>query len=120
MPEKDIARLQSVQNFLARVATKAPRFSRSVPILKRLLNDAQKILHSTNLSRFVVPRIKTKTGSSAFSISGPALLVQDSYVKNRVNPPLIATEIILLPNVLFIILEQHIKSHIASVLWEIG
>ena len=36
MLEKDIARLQRVQNCLARVVTKAPRFSRSVPILKRL------------------------------------------------------------------------------------
>ena len=36
MPEKNIARLQRVQNCLARVVTKAPRFSRSVPILKRL------------------------------------------------------------------------------------
>ena len=36
MPEKDIARLQRVQNCLARVVTKAPRFSRSVPILKQL------------------------------------------------------------------------------------
>ena len=36
MPEKDIARLQRVQNCLARVVTKAPRFSRPVPILKRL------------------------------------------------------------------------------------
>ena len=36
MPEKDIARLQRVQNCLARVVTKAPRFSHFVPILKRL------------------------------------------------------------------------------------
>ena len=36
MPEKDIARLQHVQNCLARVVTKAPRFRRSVAILKRL------------------------------------------------------------------------------------
>ena len=36
MPEKDIARLQHVQNCLARVVSKASRFSRSVPILKRL------------------------------------------------------------------------------------
>ena len=36
MPEKDIARLQRIQNCLARVVTKAPRFSRSVPILKQL------------------------------------------------------------------------------------
>ena len=31
-----------------------------------------KYLHSTNSNKFVVPRIKTKTGSRAFSISGPA------------------------------------------------
>ena len=36
MPEKDIAKLQRVQNCLARVITKAHQFSRSVPILKRL------------------------------------------------------------------------------------
>ena len=36
MPEKDIARLQRFQNCLARVVTKAPRFSRSTPVLKRL------------------------------------------------------------------------------------
>ena len=35
MPENDISRLQRAQNCLARVVTKAPRFSRSVPILKR-------------------------------------------------------------------------------------
>ena len=101
MPEKDIARS------LAREVTKAPRFSRSVPILKRLhclpvkfrihfkicaitfrtLKDNQpayladllvwpkcsKDLRSTNSNRFVVYRISTKTGSGAFSISGPAL-----------------------------------------------
>ena len=107
MPDKDIARLQRVQNCLARVVTKAPRFSLSVPILKRLhwlpvkfrihfkictvtfrtLTENQpayladlvnrpkcsKYLRSTNSNRFVAPRIKTKTGSRAFSISGPAL-----------------------------------------------
>ena len=107
MPEKDIARLQRVQNCLARVVTKAPIFSRSVPILKRLhwlpvkfrihfkicaitfrsLKENQpayladllvwlkcsKYLRSTNSNGFVVPRIKTKIGSRAFSISGPAL-----------------------------------------------
>ena len=89
------------------MVTKAPRFSRSTPILKRLhwlpvkfrihfkicaitfqtLKDNQstyladllvcpkcsKYLRSTNSNRFVVPRIKTKTGSRAFSISGLAL-----------------------------------------------
>ena len=107
MPEKDISRLHRVQNCLARVVTNAPRFSRSVPVLKRLhwlpvkfrihfkicaitfrtlkenqpayLDDllvrpkCSKYLSSINLNRFVVPRIKTKTGARAFSISGPAL-----------------------------------------------
>ena len=36
MPENDIAKLQRVQNCLARVVRKCPRFSHSVPILKRL------------------------------------------------------------------------------------
>ena len=36
IPEKDNARLQRIQNCLARVVTKAPRFSCSAPILKRL------------------------------------------------------------------------------------
>ena len=103
MPEKDIARLQRVQNCLARVVTKAPRFSsysktttlascqirihfKICAINFRTLKDNQpaylvdvlvwpecsKYLHSTNSNKFVVPRIKTKTGSRAFSISGPA------------------------------------------------
>ena len=38
-------------------------------------------------------------------------IVQDSYVKNRVNPPLIATEMIPAPIVSEIMLEQHTKSH---------
>ena len=114
MPEKDIARLQRVQNCLARVVTKAPRFSRSILILKRLhwhpvklrihfkicaityrtLKENQpaylvdllvwpkclKYLRSTNSNRFVVPRIKTKTGPRAFSISGPALWSVCQYV----------------------------------------
>ena len=99
------ARLQRVQNCLAKVVTKAPppRFSRSVPILKQLhwlpvrfrihfnictiffrtliynqpayLADllarpkCSKYLRSINSNTFVVPRIKT--GSRAFSISGP-------------------------------------------------
>ena len=36
MPENDIARLQRIQNCHARVVSKAPRFSRSIPLLKRL------------------------------------------------------------------------------------
>ena len=107
MPDKDVARLHRVHNCLARGVIKAPRFSRSISILKRLhwlpvkfrihfkicattfrtLKDNQpayladllvlpkcsKYLRSTNSNRFVAPRIKTKTGSRAFSISDPAL-----------------------------------------------
>ena len=102
IPEKDIVRFQRVQNCLARVVTKAPRFSRSFLILKRLhwlsvkfrihfkicaitfrtLKDNQlayladllvrpkclKYLRSTNSNRFVVPRIKTQTGSRASNL----------------------------------------------------
>ena len=112
MPENDIARLQRVQNCLAKVVTKVTRFSRSVPILKRLhwlpvkfrihfkicaitfrtLKENQpayladllvrpkcsKYLRSTTSNRFVVSRIKTKTGSRAFSISGPAVSIRNA------------------------------------------
>ena len=101
MPEKDVTRLQRVQNCLARVVTKARRFSRSIPNLKQLhwlpvkfrihfkictKKDNQpacsadllarpkcsKYLRCTNSNKFVAPRITTKTGSRDFSISGPA------------------------------------------------
>ena len=36
IPAKDLQKLQRVQNCLARVVTKAPRFSRSIPLLKSL------------------------------------------------------------------------------------
>ena len=36
MPEKDIARLKLVQNYLARVVNKAPRFGRFAPILRQM------------------------------------------------------------------------------------
>ena len=102
-----IGRQDWAKNCLARVVTKAPRFSNSVPIPERLhwlpvkfrihfkicaitfrtLKDNQpayladllvrpkcsKYLRSTNSNRCVVPRIMTKTGSRALSISGPAL-----------------------------------------------
>ena len=65
MPEKDIARLQRVQNCLARVVTKAPRFSRSVPILKRLHWLPVKFRIHFKICAIICAR--------AFSISGPAL-----------------------------------------------
>ena len=36
IPSKDLQKLQRVQNCLARVVTKVPRFSRSIPLLKSL------------------------------------------------------------------------------------
>ena len=36
IPAKDLQKLQRVQNCLARAVTKAPRFSRSIPLLKSL------------------------------------------------------------------------------------
>ena len=40
IPARDLQKLQRVQNCLARVVTKAPRFNRSIPLIK-LLNDGQ-------------------------------------------------------------------------------
>ena len=144
MPEKDIARLQRVQNCLARVVTKAPRFSRSVPILKRLywlpvkfriqfkicaitfrtLKENQptyladllvrpkcsKYLCSTNSNRFVAPRIKTKTGSRAFSISGPALW-------NALPVPIRNAKTILTFRKLLSLVPQQPGSLLTNLLW---
>ena len=105
IPAKDLQKLQRVQNCLARVVTKAPRFSRSIPLLKslhwlpikfriqfkictfvfRCLDDGQpsylssllfsadsvKHLRSNNTNKLKVPRIRTKFGARAFSVSGP-------------------------------------------------
>ena len=107
IPAKDLQKLQRVQNCLARVVTKAPRFSRSIPLLKslhwlpikfriqfkictfvfRCLDDGQpsylssllfsadsvKHLRSNNTNKLKVPRIRTKFGARAFSVSGPTL-----------------------------------------------
>ena len=107
IPAKDLQKLQRVQNCLARVVTKAPRFSRSIPLLKslhwlpikfriqfkictfvfRCLDDGQpsylsgllfsadslKHLPSNNTNKLKVPRIRTKFGARAFSVSGPTL-----------------------------------------------
>ena len=107
IPAKDLQKLQHVQNCLARVVTKAPRFSRSIPLLKslhwlpikfriqfkictfvfRCLNDGQpsylssllfsadsvKHLRSNNTNKLKEPRIRTKLGARAFSVSGPTL-----------------------------------------------
>ena len=108
IPAKDLQKLQRVKNCLARVVTHAPRFSRSIPLLKsshwlpikfriqfkictfvfRCLNDGQpsylssllfpadsvKHLWSNNTNKLKVPRIRTKFGARAFSVSGPTLL----------------------------------------------
>ena len=50
-----------------------PNPERQPAYLARSSEMLRKYIRSTNLNRFVVPRIKTKTGSRAFSISGPAL-----------------------------------------------
>ena len=106
IPAKDLQKLQHVQNCLARVVTRAPRFSRSIPLLKlhwlpikfriqfkicafvfSCLNDGQpsylssllfsadsvKHLRSNNTNKLKVPRIRTKLGARAFSVSDPTL-----------------------------------------------
>ena len=100
IPAKDLQKLQRVQNCLARVVTKAPRFSRSIPLpikfriqfkictfVFRCLDDGQpsylssllfsadsvKHLRSNNTNKLKVPRIRTKFVAHAFSVSGPTL-----------------------------------------------
>ena len=104
--DTDMGRLQRVQNCLARVITRAPRFSPSIPLLKSLhwlpirarinfklgvtvykclamhqppylsallLNrDSGRNLRSDSQRRLVIPKIRSKTGSRAFSICAPA------------------------------------------------
>ena len=107
IPANDLQKFQRVQNCSARVVTKAPRFSRSILLIKslhwlpikfriqfkictfvfRCLNDGQpshlssllfsadsvKHLRSNNANKLKVPRIRTKFGARALSVSGPTL-----------------------------------------------
>ena len=96
---KDIAKLQRVQNCLARVVTRSPRFSRSVPFLKspvhyriifkmctiayQALSSTQpaylnsmltptrnsRQLRLTSSNPLYIPRVKTKAGTQAFSVA---------------------------------------------------
>ena len=119
MPEKDIARLKRIQNCLARVVTMAPRFSRSVPILKRLhwlpgkfhfkictitfqtLKDKQPA-YLDDFQNIYPPQIridffssyKSKTGSRAFSISGPALMERPACTNTKFRKNFSIPEII--------------------------
>ena len=99
---KDIARLQRVQNCLARVVSRSPRFSSSVPLLKSMhyriifkictvsyqalasnqptyLNSMltparnSRELRSTSSNPLYIPRVKTKAGTRAFSVAAPTL-----------------------------------------------
>ena len=100
---KYIAKLQRVQNCLARVVPRSPRFSRSVPLLKSLhwpvhyriifkiytiaynaLSSTQphsmltparhsRQLRSTSSNPFYIPRVKTKAGTRAFSVAAPTV-----------------------------------------------
>ena len=99
---KDIAKLQRVQNCLARVVTRSPRFSCSVPLLKSLhyriifkictivyqalsytqpaylnfmLTPARnsRQLRSTSSNPLYIPRVKTNAGTRAFSVVAPTV-----------------------------------------------
>ena len=84
MPEKDITRLQRVQNCLARVVTNSflnMRNNFSNPkrqptgisaLLVRM--KCSRYLRSTNSNRFVVSHIKTHTGSRYFLYIWPSLM----------------------------------------------
>ena len=104
---KDNTKLQHVQNCLARVVTRSPRFSRSVPLQKPLLwlplryriifeictvtyqalSSKQpaylnsmftparqpRQLRSSGSNLLSVPRVKTNSGTRAFSVAAPTL-----------------------------------------------
>ena len=75
---KDIAKLQCVQNCLARVVTRSPRFSRSVPLLK--------LLHWVRVHYHIIFKKFTIT-YQALSSTQPAYLnsiqqkIPDSYAQ---------------------------------------
>ena len=97
-----LPKLQRVHIFLARVVTRSPRFSRSVPLLKSLhyriifkictiayqtLSSTQpaylnsmltparnsRQLRSTCSNPLYIPRVKTKAGTRAFSVAAPTV-----------------------------------------------
>jgi len=94
---KDILKLQCVQNCLPRVVSQSPRFSHSVPLLKSLHWLPLQILctigyqtlssgepsylfsilslapKSRELHLLSIPRVKTHTGTLAFSVAVPTL-----------------------------------------------
>ena len=105
--DKDVSKLQRVQNCLARVVNRAARFTSSAPLLKKLhwlpiqqrikfkicaltfktvtshqpayLNDLlipavkPRSLRSTDTGQLYVPRVKTNSGSRAFSVAAPTI-----------------------------------------------
>ena len=89
--ETDLTKLQRVLNRLARVVTKSPPFTRSVPLLRLLtykaLHEEQpaylrsliatslpsRSLRSNRRITLSIPRIKTNTGTRAFSSCDPSL-----------------------------------------------
>ena len=92
---KDITKLQRVQNCLARVVTRSPRFSRSVPLLKslhwlpvryRIIFKICTITYQAYLHSVLTPprqprqlrssgllSVKTNAGTRAFSVAAPTL-----------------------------------------------
>ena len=103
---RDLAKLQRVQNCLARVVLRAPRFSPSIPLLKQLhwLHDTYRInfklfyyalyiqqppyfvslLHPSNIckqlrssiSQLIVPKTKLNLGKRAFSGAAPRVWIE--------------------------------------------
>ena len=71
--EKEISKLQGVQNCLARVVTKPPRFCHIN--IRNMLQPSRKVrtLRSSDLDQLNVPRVRTAVGSRAFSVAAPRL-----------------------------------------------
>ena len=65
--KRDLAKLQRVQNCLARVVLRAPQFSPSLPLLKHL----HWLPVSSISQQLIVPKTKLNLGKRAFSVAAP-------------------------------------------------
>ena len=89
IPNREINKVQSVQNCLARVVTRSPRFCSVTPLLKslhwlpvqfrikhKICTLTYKVIHSCQpvyLHNLAVPRVSSNMGERAFFVAAPQL-----------------------------------------------
>ena len=92
IPAKDLQKLQRVQNCLARVVTKAPRFCRSIPLLKSLHWLPIKFRIQFKICTFVLLCLNDGKPSYLFSLLFSAVKHLRSNNTNKLKVPLIRTK----------------------------